>query len=121
MNYKIKTIDVRLETEFNRSGEPKKKFDKLYIWLTDETILENIQNRRSRPYTDYKREVIPQLIERLKIEQPRHYEVLKNVKWGWNQNCGCSMCPCSPGFVGNVKREFPNDVYSIHINVTVSN
>lgn len=120
MKFTITDIHVKLEAAFIRSGEPKKKHDKLYIWTTGETIMENLVNRRNRPYEDYKREVIPQLMERLKEERPMVYEFLKDVKWGWNQNCGCSMCPCSPGFVGNVNRGYGN-VYSIHVNVTVTN
>ena len=119
MNFTIDKVNVIKETPFGRSGEPKKKHDKIYIWLTDSSVLENLINRRNRPYEDYRREVIPQLMETLKKEQPNVYEVLKDVKWSWNQNCGCSMCPCSPGFVGNVNRGY-DTVYSISVEVTVT-
>jgi hypothetical protein len=121
LNFTIKTHDIRIETEFNRDNEPKKKFDKIYIWIAKETIIENLINRRNRPYTNYKKEVIPQLMKRLKKESPKVYENLKDVKWGWNKNCGCTMCPCSPGFVGNVRKDYPNNVYTIHVDVKITN
>ena len=119
MNFTITDVNIRGETVFNRYGEPKKKHDKLYIWTTGETIMENLVNRRSRPYDYYKREVIPQLMEKLKEERPKVYDKLKDVKWSWNKNCGCSMCPCSPGFIGDVNRGY-GKLYSISVNVTVT-
>jgi hypothetical protein len=51
--------------------------------------LENLGNRTSRPYQDWKPLVIKQLAD-MGIEYSR-------VRW--SQKAGCSMCPCSPGFV----------------------
>lgn len=119
MKIVIRDIDVRVETEFSRSGELKKKYDKIYISLVGESVFENLMNRRRRPHTEYKKHVIPQLMERLKEDQPNIHEILKDVKWGWNQYCGCSVCACSPGFVGNVKRDYPNNVYSIFVSITI--
>ena len=61
------------------------------------------------------------MMEKLKKTNPQVYKDLKNIKWGWNQNCGCSMCPCSPGFIGNVKKQYPNTLYEIHLTVKVTN
>lgn len=120
MKYTINSVNVRPETEFTRHGEPKKNRDKIYIWIKDETIIENLQNRRNRPYKDYKREVIPQLMEWIKDKKPTVYELLKWVRWGWDQHCGCSMCPCSPGFVGDIKRLCTDSVHTIHVDITVT-
>jgi hypothetical protein len=106
----IKDISVKVESYHVRRAEPLKRRNKMYIHPT-ETILENLENRRSRPYTTWKKEIIPLVMEWLKINMPNHYDELKDSKWGWNRNCGCSMCPCSPGFVSD------NDGY-ITIQVT---
>jgi hypothetical protein len=96
---KINTFSIR--KEYNRKGEPYKLRNKIFVFVANETLLENIINRRNRPYNIYKKEVIPMVMERLKKKHPDFYEELKDTKWSWNKNCGCSMCPCSPGFVGD--------------------
>lgn len=110
-------VDINIKTEhpFNREGEPKRFNDKIYIWQSGETIFENLKKRRCRPYTTYKKELFPKLMETLQEKHPEIYEQVKDVKWGWNQYCGCSMCPCSPGFVGDKKRE--NKVINIHVTI----
>lgn len=103
-------IQIKVESYHERKGEPHKFKNKIYMW-PDETVWENLENRRNRPHTEWKKEVIPMVMDWLKTNKPNHYETLKNSKWGWRQNCGCSMCPCSPGFVSD------NEGYiSIHVN-----
>jgi hypothetical protein len=87
--------------DYRRKGEPHRHKNKMYIFPQGETLIENLENRRNRPYNVYKKEVIPVVMELIKKEYPDYYEELKDTKWGWNQKCGCSMCPCSPGFVGS--------------------
>lgn len=111
----IKSIVVRQGRAWDRSGEPKKTHNKIYVWPDGESIVENLQNRRNRPHTTYKKEVIPAMLEKLKKEQPDVYNIIKDHKWSWNQSCGCSMCPCSPGFVGDVKSD---RVMDIHVTIT---
>ena len=77
---------------------------RIYVWPEDETIKENFENRRQRPYTIYKKEVLPQLFRKLGLSPE---------KVGWSQKAGCS-CPCSPGFVVQ-SRDIPFD---IHVTVT---
>ena len=108
---KIKKVDIHFET--NRSGEPKKGNIKMYIWPQGETIIENLQNRRNRPYNVYKKEVIPLVMEKIKTKNLDLYNILKSGKWSWNQHCGCSMCPCSPGFISS---EYGH--YNIHVDIT---
>lgn len=64
---------------------------KLYISIRGESILEHLMNRKYRPYTLYKKEIIPKVFEQLGIDPEK-------VKPRWRQKCGCT-CPCSPGFV----------------------
>lgn len=110
-NMTYQMTDIKVTSFESRNGEPFKNRNKIYMWIDGETIDENFLNRRLRPYTEYKRELIPQINDWLEKKMPKHYNELKDVKWGWRQSCGCSMCPCSPGFVSD------NEGYiTIHIN-----
>ena len=66
------------------------KAPRMYVTVADETIFDNLANRKRRPYNVYKTLI--------------HSSDLKNVldisKLSWSQSAGCS-CPCSPGFVLN--------------------
>lgn len=61
---------------------------RMYVQVKDETILENLSNRRTRPYNEYKRLIWGSLLT----------EVFNLGKLQWSQYAGCS-CPCSPGFI----------------------
>lgn len=95
----VKKIQVKEETPMQRRGEKYRMNPKLYIQIENESIMQNLQNRRTRPHNTYKDEVIPQVIRALEKDHPELYRKLQNAKWGWRQDCGCSVCPCSPGFV----------------------
>lgn len=68
-------------------------------FFVDETIIENLENRRNRPYTEY-RKLLPEVFEKLGIPA--------NTKASWRQNAGCS-CGCSPAFIVEVL--YHNHVY----------
>jgi len=108
---KVKLLSII--KEYDRTREPFKTKNKMYIFPEGETFTENLFNRRSRPYIAYKKEVIPVVMEKIKKKYPDYYEQLKDTKWGWNQKCGCGMCPCSPGFVGDT-----TGVFTIQVAVT---
>ncbi len=78
---------------------------RIYIHPEGETLVDNLHNRRERPYSVYKKEVLPKLWRLLGVAAP---------KVSWSQKAGCRMCPCSPGFV------VPNyDLpYDVHVTVT---
>lgn len=78
----IEKIDVDTDEKFGPL--------RLYVCIQKETILENLQNRHYRPYTLYKKFVIPELIKQC--------PELVDAKFSWSQKCGCS-CGCSPGFI----------------------
>jgi hypothetical protein len=79
---------------------------RIYVTPEGETVMENFrEGRHTRPYNQYKQEVLPQLFRKLGLE---------GVKVGWSKKAGCTMCPCSPGFIvkeGNVP-------FDIHVTVT---
>lgn len=78
---------------------------RIYITPEGETIRENfLHGRHNRPYTLYKKEVLPQLFRKLGLNP-------ETVSW--SQKAGCS-CPCSPGFIVR-SWDIP---YDIHVTVT---
>lgn len=91
---KINNVQIR------DADKPANK-TRVYIFVKGETVLENLQNRRHRPVTVYKKEIIPQL--------KAHFP--DGVKFSWSQKAGCS-CGCSPGFIvhGDVGREIYVDL-----------
>lgn len=77
---------------------------RIYVWPKGESILENLENRHSRPRVEWKREILrlfPELVGKLR----------------WSQYAGCS-CPCSPGFIVNERlRDEQGNPIDIHIDV----
>lgn len=59
---------------------------RLHVFIEGESILENLENRRSRPYTEFKKLLAP------------IFKMLGVAKARWSQKAGCS-CGCSPGFI----------------------
>lgn len=99
---KIKSYEAR-----PRKNDGSKKYfspTKIYIFPEGESIFENLENRRSRPSTTYKKEVLPLLLEDVKKEGLN----LDGKKISWSQKAGCS-CGCSPGFI--INRHYGYDVY----------
>jgi hypothetical protein len=84
---KTKLIPV-FETS-NRSYRRKVK-SRIYIWPEGETILQNLENRRSRPLKLF-RQVAADALAKLEVDTSK-------LEIKWSQKAGCS-CGCSPGFV----------------------
>lgn len=99
MKFKITHLEARTETWSDRKNEPYKLNNKLYIWPSGETVVDQLFNRRNRPADVWKREVIPAVMEKLSKEYPEIFKAVQGESWGWRQKCGCRMCPCSPGFI----------------------
>lgn len=93
---RITSVDVELFPR--RDQTPYRSKNKLFIFVDNESIWENFVNRRCRPHTAYKKEILPKVIEKLKTKNKKVFKLLKDVKWNWRQNCACN-CGCSPGFV----------------------
>lgn len=81
------------EIKINQSWGPRAKLNtRVYIWPKGESILENLANRHDRPHDAWAHEVMPSVYGKLGLDT--------NVfKMKWNTKAGCTMCPCSPGFV----------------------
>ena len=63
---------------------------RVYIFPKGENLVENLINRRTRPYTEYRKQVMPDVLEAMGLA--------RDTKVKWSQYAGCS-CPCSPGFI----------------------
>jgi len=72
--------------------DPKRMTPHLYIFPTGESIVENLMNRRERPYTEWKK-LVPEILKKAGFSDKE----IKGIKPSWSQKCGCG-CGCSPGF-----------------------
>jgi len=63
---------------------------RIYVWPENETVLENLIERSTRPIKAY-REVVNQALNDLGVDQSK-----LDIKW--TRKAGC-QCGCSPGFV----------------------
>jgi hypothetical protein len=106
----------RTRSELSRRGNYKPSI--IYVWPKGESLMENLQNRRERPYTAYKKMLQPLFAE---------LGISANAKLAWNQRAGCS-CPCSPGFFIKVdgrpitlleRNEFGFATHAYNLSITV--
>lgn len=72
--------------------EHKRMTAHLYIFPTGESIVENLMNRRERPYKKWY-PLIPQILKKAGFSEKE----INEIKPSWSQKCGCG-CGCSPGF-----------------------
>lgn len=103
--------EIKINRYARRRGEKKQSCPKMYIFIESESIMENLQNRRTRPYNEYKKTIIPKVLESISKTDPDLFGRIKDLKWGWDRYCGCSMCPCSPGFIGEGGYYESTDIY----------
>lgn len=76
-------IRSRPPTEPRRGNHPR-----VYVFVDGETMAQNFASRTDRPVATY-RKAAKQALADMGIEGTLR----------WDQHAGCSMCPCSPGFV----------------------
>ena len=63
------------------------KSPRMYVEVADETVFDNIANRKRRPYNVYK----------TLIHSTNLASVLDLSEFRWSQRAGCT-CNCSPGY-----------------------
>jgi len=85
-------MEVKVTTQFVRQqrGARYAQKTRVYVHPTEETVLENFKNRRSRPLNTY-REALRTGLSALGVD-------LSRVDYKWSQKAGCS-CGCSPAFI----------------------
>ncbi len=87
---RLKNMTITLSTRTYWKYEPHAYYaaPRLYISVKDETIMENLANRKRRPYNVYKTLIHSSMLG----------QIFDLGKLQWSQYAGCS-CPCSPGFI----------------------
>lgn len=91
--------------------ESRGVLNKVKVYILNGNVLKHFFTRDNLPYNTYKKEVLPDVIEKLKNETNLE---LKPNEFHWNKRAGC-CCGCSPGFVAKV----PQIHYGYEIFVTV--
>jgi len=89
----IRTADVSKAKTWEATRAAYKEMRqaaRVYIFPKGETIWQNLENRRQRPHTTFRKEVMPAVLAEMGLPA--------NTKIRWSQYAGCS-CPCSPGFI----------------------
>lgn len=85
---------------------------RLYVWVKDESLLSNLACRSSRPVFLY-RKFLPAILKKAGLPE--------GTKANWSQHAGCSMCPCSPGFILRLPEDYKGTMhFDISAEVTGS-
>jgi hypothetical protein len=103
--FKIEDVAMRGQTSRSTSKTV------IFVHPQGETVLDHLLNRRDRPYTAFRKEVLPALFTRLGLAQ--------DTKVRWSSRAGCS-CPCSPGFIIEDNGVNGHQLYRQDVHVTVS-
>jgi len=85
-------LTVSENEERNNRGEPLET--RVYVNEADMDIAENFMERISgveRNHRWYREHILPRVRVLLGLEE--------NAVLRWSRNAGCTMCPCSPGFI----------------------
>jgi hypothetical protein len=83
-------ITVTTQPNYQQTRSRFKSKPRVYVYPAQETIMENLANRRSRPLNTY-RAALRKGLSELGVD-------LSRVDYKWSQKAGCS-CGCSPGFI----------------------
>lgn len=84
---RIKSVEVRKSINYKKP--------RIFIFPPEYTAIENLFNRRNRPYQEW-RKFIPKALRM--ISKKEKLSIPSDVKARWSQKAGCS-CGCSPGFI----------------------
>ncbi len=107
---KVEVIE-RDPTDIESWKEPR-----LYFWLkTGErlNVLEMLQMRGSEPHEEV-RGLLPEALKGAGLHAFDADEIR------WSRKAGCSMCPCSPGFIMHgVTHEKHGEQFDVHLEVSV--
>ena len=93
-------INLKVEKRLVKNHGRRSNKNRIYIFNSGETIIENLVERHYRPVEFYKQVIIPHLIAQGFLNKD------SDIKW--SQKAGCS-CPCSPGFI--VESEYGYEIF----------
>ncbi len=84
------TLTATISNQRPMSYEDRATRTRVFVSFTQGfDLLEDLTNRTSRPYN-----VVRPAVEKALKDAGFEYRRL-----AWSQKAGCSMCPCSPGFI----------------------
>ena len=104
------TIGPILEVSSRKRYNEKARLGRIYFTPQNETVLEHLFNRHDRPYKFYET-LIPEALKQLGYTDSQ----INRVKFKWNVKAGCSMCPCSPGFI--ITGDGPFDYKDFYVKI----
>ena len=113
-------IEIRLrkkEFKWNSDRRDRSQFLKrqtnIHVHVKNEDITDEIKNRHTRPYTQWKKNLLP-LAAKLIFDETG---LIMGSNINWNQRLGCS-CPCSPGFKTSLyDEEGKQDAWTVWITI----
>jgi len=107
MTHEITRFDLRHPGNFefgrNRYSQEHRRMEKrrsakVFVFSDKpESILDQLVTRRQRPHDVYRKAVEARVKQELIDGGFMQPDVKPSLRW--DQYAGCSMCPCSPGFV----------------------
>ena len=74
-----------------RPGRSQNHKTRIFFWPEGENVFEQLESRHMRPMQAW-RKMVPSVLEQLNVSPNK-------VTIRWSNKAGCSMCPCSPGFI----------------------
>ena len=87
----MKVTNIKVIERENDNWKNYKKAPRIHVFVTKETIFDNLSNRHVRPHTLYKKVAVQPALIAMGFDPADCI-----VKW--SQTAGCS-CRCSPGFL----------------------
>jgi hypothetical protein len=97
---------VKAEIRENSYKESHHK-GKIYFFPEGESLLQNLQNRRTRPSAEY-RKVLSEALQIAGMSKEDSDRVTRLCSWA--QKAGCS-CGCSPGFIDQIGKLYGKSVF----------
>lgn len=91
-NLVVLSVSIK-KASFKNAGRKTR----IYVWLEDESVLEQLFARKYRPVALFKKEVLPRATKAIERYIKRELTEAE-AKAVWSQRAGCN-CGCSPGFI----------------------
>jgi hypothetical protein len=104
----IKITSIQARNEPYSPGRKSRAVEKtrLFVSIKDETIIQNLLSRMVQraggpprlSARDMRKHVLQRVVDRLKQDHPEA-RITSPSQLRWSAKAGCTMCPCSPGFI----------------------
>ncbi len=103
---KITKIDARNEPYSPGRKQRAVEKTRVFVQIKDETVLQNLMSRIVQrnggpprlSERDMRKHILERVVDQLKKDHPEA-RITSPSQLRWSPKAGCSMCPCSPGFI----------------------